>query len=72
MDTFAYPHIVLQQPAWIDLDFHDDVSIWMCEFGVTETALREAVHQVGRTPGAVRALLLQGQRVSSGEKAPLH
>jgi len=56
MNTPVFPHIVLRQPAWIDLASHDDVSVWMGEFGVTETALREAVQRVGPSPQAVRAL----------------
>ena len=35
MSPPVFPHVVLRQPAWIDLDSHDDVSVWMGEFGVT-------------------------------------
>ncbi|MBS0425793.1 MAG: DUF3606 domain-containing protein [Proteobacteria bacterium] len=57
MSPPVFPHVVLRQPAWIDLDSHDDVSVWMGEFGVTETVLRQAVQRVGRSPQAVRGLL---------------
>ncbi|MBN8748535.1 Uncharacterised protein [Xylophilus ampelinus] len=57
MSPPVFPHVVLRQPAWIDLDSHDDVSVWMGEFGVTETVLRQAVQRVGRSPHAVRGLL---------------
>lgn len=57
MSSPVFPHIILSQPAWIDLDSHDDVSVWMGEFGVTEAVLRQAVQRVGRSPHAVRGLL---------------
>lgn len=60
MSPPVFPHIVLRQPAWIDLDSHGDVSVWMGEFGVTETVLRQAVQRAGRLPEAVRTLLHAG------------
>ncbi len=67
MSPSVFPHVVLQQPAWIDLDSHDDVSVWMGEFGVTEAVLRQAVQRVGRSPHAVRGLLCVGaSRAHSG------
>jgi len=59
----VFPHIRLTHPDRIDLDLHDDVSVWMGEFGVTEAVLREAVARTGPSPDAVRALLMRGMRL---------
>ncbi|MDI3382134.1 DUF3606 domain-containing protein [Xenophilus aerolatus] len=73
MSPPVFPHIILSQPAWIDLDSHDDVSVWMGEFGVTETVLRQAVQQVGRSPHAVRGLLCSriGARTEPAADCPV-
>jgi len=56
----VFPYIRLTRSDRIDLEVHDDVSIWMGRFGVTEAVLREAVQRVGPSPDAVRTLLRHG------------
>ena len=42
---------------WIDLQYSQDISFWMQEFGVTESLLREAVQRAGGAPEAVADFL---------------